>query len=195
MHIPKSTRTLETAKYSFDASRNAWFCGKNPIDEEEVLICLIQCAKSQHIRDAGAWAESELSKMKKEPTITARTWAKKRIIRNRNNRIAGKYLFASWCHTVGIEIIGELKDFMIRNSLLVARFYNEMATVFGHYKKEARIMGEVCKSVFFGIDIRVSTDFEPADTPKIAESSQSPIFKALRRHLELMTKIYTTTST
>ena len=46
-------KTLKEAKYSFDHARDAWFCGKKPVNEEGVLIFLIRYAKSQNIQNAG----------------------------------------------------------------------------------------------------------------------------------------------
>jgi len=188
MSKTEPNRALQNAKYSFDSARNAWFCGKKPIEEEEILIKLIKSAKSQNIRNAGEYAERELNRIKQSPETTARVFAKKNIVRNRNNRMVGKYLFARWCGSVGIEIVGKLEEFMVRNSLLVARFYNELSAIFGSYKKQARVLGKVSNSVFFGIDIRVFTDFKPVDTPKMTESSQSHKFDGLRRHLEFISK-------
>jgi len=188
--MTKSTTTLRTANYSFDAGRNQWYAGKQPVNEEEILIKLIKSAKSQNIRNAGEYAERELNRIKQSPETTARVWSKKHLIRNRNNRIAGKYLFESWCGSVGIQITGKLEDFMVRNSLLVSRFYNEIAAVFGSYKKQARVLGKVSNSVFFGIDIRVFTDVMHVDTPRITKSFQSHKFDVLRRHLEFMSKMY-----
>lgn len=147
-------RTLKEAKYSFNTARNAWFCGKKPVDEEEVLIYLIKYAKSQNIQNAGEYASSALEKAKAAPELTTGAFMKTRMVRNRNRRIAGKYLFQNWTRAVGIEITGKLEDFMARNSLLVNRFYNEIAAGYECCKKQARITGRVMRSVFIGWELR-----------------------------------------
>ena len=140
--------------YSFDPSRNAWFSGKKQITDEDVLVHLIQYAKSHNIPDAGAWAESTLTKAKTTPELTTSAFMKTRMVRNRNRRIAGKYLFQNWARAVGIDIIGKLEEFMARNSLLVNRFYNMIASGYECCKKQARIAGRVMRSVFIGWDLR-----------------------------------------
>ena len=145
-----TTRPLQNAKYSFDASRNAWYCGKKPVPEEEVLVHLIRYAKSEGITDAGEWAGPALSEAKATPELTTPGFVKACMVRNRNRRIAGKYLFQNWARAVGIEITGKLEDFLAKNSLLVNRFYNEIAAGYECCKKQGRVM----RSVFSGWELR-----------------------------------------
>ena len=191
------TRILTNANYSFDASKNAWKCGKKPVDEEEVLIHLIRYAKSQNIPNAGEWAESVLSEAKTMPEITTGAFMKARMVRNRNRRIAGKYLFQNWASAVGIEITGKLEDFMRRNSLLVNRFYNMIAAGYECCKKQARIAGRVMRSVFIGWELR-DEDAEMVDAevrrhaPAPVMGTTQPNREGLRRYREFMDKLFKT---
>lgn len=193
----KTTKALLNEKYSFDSARNVWKCGKKPIDDEEVLIHLIQYAKSQNIANAGEWAEKEFIRAKSAPEITTSAFVKERMVRNRNRRIAGKYLFAEWCSSVGIEIIGKLEDFMKRNSLLVSRFYNQIAAGYECCKKQARVAGRVMRSVFIGWELR-DEDAEERSAEARRSSAQSqhhtraePNREGLRRYQEFMNKLFT----
>jgi len=193
MSKTEPNRTLQNAKYSFDSARNAWFCGKKPVGEEEVLVYLIRYARARNITDAGAWAESALAEAKSAPELTARAFVKERMVRNRNRRIAGKHLFAKWARAVGIEITGKLEDFMARNSLLVNRFYNEIAAGYECCKKQARIAGRVMRSVFIGWELR-DEDADEADRRR-APKPVNPVTQGdgdgLRRHMEFMSKLFT----
>jgi len=196
MSKTEPNRALQTAKYSFDASRNAWFCGKKPVNEEEVLVHLIRYAKSQNITDAGEWAGAAISEAKTTPELTTAGFVKAHMIRNRNRRIAGKYLFQNWARAVGIEITGRLEDFMARNSLLVNRFYNEIAAGYECCKKQARIAGRVMRSVFIGWELR-DEDADEADRqdrrriPKPVRAATRAEEEGLRRHREFMAKLFT----
>ena len=191
-------KTLKEAKYSFNAVRNAWFCGRKPVDEEDVLIHLIRYAKSQNISNAGEWAESALESAKSDPEITAVRFMKTRMIRNRNRRIAGKYLFRNWASLVGIEIpdgTGELEMYMRRHSLIVRRFYDEVAAGYECCKKRARIAGKVLRSVFIGWELR-DEDVEATDRdqrrrpPKPLQPPQPPVNVGLQRYNEFMSKLF-----
>ena len=188
----KPVKTLKEAKYSFDTARNAWFCGRKPVSEEAVLIFLIQYAKSQNIRNAGEWAESALESAKSDPEITTSAFMKARMIRNRNRRIAGKYLFQNWARAVGIEITGKLEDFMARHSLLVNRFYNEIAAGYECCKKQARIAGRVMRSVFIGWELRdedanvYTTD--PQTAPQNHDTKGNT--EGLRRYEQFMRQLF-----
>jgi len=194
----EATKELQNAKYSFDSSRNAWFCGKKPIEEEEVLIHLIRYAKSQNIEWAGEWAKSELETAKMTPELTTARFVKAHMVRNRNRRIAGKYLFLRWAKEVGIEIVGKLDDFMRKNSLIVNRFYNEIAAGYECCRKQARAAGRVMRSVFIGWDLR-DEDTEEIEAEarrphqKIKPDiniSQRPNREGLRQYLEFMNKLF-----
>ena len=190
----KPVRTLKEAKYSFDHVRNAWFCGRKSVSEEAVLIFLIQYAKSQNIRNAGEWAESALESAKSDPEITTGAFMKTRMVRNRNRRIAGKFLFQNWARAVGIEITGKLEDFMARHSLLVSRFYNEIAAGYECCKKQARIAGKVLRSVFIGWELReedadVLYTTEPQTNPQNHDTKGNN--EGLRRYREFMAKLFT----
>lgn len=158
-------KTLKEAKYSFDPARNAWYCGRKPVSEEDVLIYLIRYAKAEGIKDAGDWAETALESAKSDPEITTSTFMKSHMVRNRNRRIAGKFLFLNWARAVGITIPdgeGELEMYMARHSLIVRRFYDEIAAGYECCKKQARIAGKVLRSVFFGWELR-DEDTEAVD--------------------------------
>ena len=197
MPKPEPTRALREARYSFDSIRSTWFKGKKPIQEEEVLIHLIKYAKSENIKDAGDWAEMELESAKSDPEITTTAFVKSRMVRNRNRRIAGKYLFQNWARAVGIEIpdgTGELEMYMRRHSLIVRRFYDEVAAGYECCKKRARIAGQVLRSVFIGWELR-DEDVERVnrEPPKsIPKSSPSlPTIKdGLQRYNEFMSKLF-----
>ena len=191
----KPVRTLKEAKYSFDHVRNAWFCGRKPVTEEAVLIYLIQYAKSQNIRNAGEWAESALESAKSDPEITTGAFMKARMVRNRNRRIAGKFLFQNWARAVGIEIpteTGELEMYMRRHSLIVRRFYDEIAAGYECCKKRARIAGRVMRSVFIGWELRdEDTEKVTRRPPKPALTSPPPpVNDGLRRYQEFMRKLF-----
>ena len=187
------TQALQNAKYSFNPARNAWFCGKKPVNEEEVLIYLIRFAKSQNIQNAGEYAADALEKARAAPELTTRAFMRARMIRNRNRRIAGKYLFQNWARAVGIEITGKLEDFMARNSLLVNRFYNEIAAGYECCKKQARIAGRVMRSVFIGWELRdedagvYTTD--PQTTPQNHDTKGNT--EGLRRYEQFMRQLFT----
>jgi len=161
-----------------------------------VLVYLIRYARAGNITDAGEWAESALIKAKSAPELTTRAFVKERMVRNRNRRIAGKHLFANWTRAVGIEITGKLEDFMARNSLLVNRFYNEIAAGYECCKKQARIAGRVMRSVFIGWELR-DEDADEADRQdrRRAPKPVNPVTQAegegLRRHREFMSKLFT----
>jgi len=192
--MTKSTTTLRNANYSFDPVRNAWNCGKNPVDEEEVLVHLIRYAKSKGVTDAGEWAGAALNEAKTTPELTTAGFVKAHMVRNRNRRIAGKHLFQNWARAVGIEITGKLEDFMARNSLLVNRFYNEIAAGYECCKKQARIAGRVMRSVFIGWELR-DEDADEADRqvrrriPKLVRAATRDEGDGLRRHMEFMSKV------
>ena len=191
----KPVRTLKEAKYSFDHVRNAWFCGRKPVSEEAVLIFLIQYAKSQNIRNAGEWAESALESAKSDPEITTGAFMKTRMIRNRNRRIAGKFLFQNWARAVGIEIpteTAELEMYMRRHSLVVRRFYDEVAAGYECCKKRARIAGRVVRSVFIGWELREEeTEMMNRKPPKPIPIAPPPVNDGLRRYQEFMRKLFT----
>lgn len=194
MSKTQPVKNLKEAKYSFDTSRNAWLCGRKPVTEEAVLIFLIQYAKSQNIRNAGEWAESALESAKSDPEITTSAFMKTRMVRNRNRRIAGKFLFQNWARAVGIEITGKLEDFMARHSLLVSRFYNEIAAGYECCKKQARIAGRVMRSVFIGWELReedadVLYTTEPQTAPQNHDTKGNN--EGLRRYREFMAKLFT----
>ena len=194
MSTTQLVKTLKEAKYSFDHVRNAWFCGRKPVTEEAVLIFLIQYAKSQNIRNAGELAESALESAKSDPEITTGAFMKARMIRNRNRRIAGKFLFQNWARAVGIEITGKLEDFMARHSLLVSRFYNEIAAGYECCKKQARIAGRVMRSVFIGWELReedadVLYTTEPQTNPQNHDTKGNN--EGLRRYREFMRQLFT----
>ena len=198
MPKPEPTRALREAKYSFDSVRNTWFCGRKQVPEEDVLIYLIRYAKSQNIRHAGEWAETALESAKSDPEITTGAFIKGRMIRNRNRRIAGKYLFLNWARAVGIEIPdgdGELEMYMRRHSLIVRRFYDEIAAGYDCCKKRARIVGKVLRSVFIGWEL-VEEDAGAADRdqrrrpPKPVPPSPPPVNTGLQRYIEFMSKLF-----
>ena len=198
MPKPEPTKTLREAKYSFDSRRNVWFKGRKSVSEEEVLIHLIHYAKSQNLRNAGEWAESALESAKSDPEITTGAFMKSRMVRNRNRRIAGKYLFLNWTRAIGIEIPdgeGELEMYMRRHSLVVRRFYDEVAAGYDCCKKRARIAGKVLRSVFIGWELR-EEDMEAADRaqrrrpPKPMPPPPPPINAGLQRYNEFMSKLF-----
>ena len=195
MSTIQPVKPLKEGKYSFDNRCNAWFCGRKPVDEEEVLIHLIHYAKSQNIRHAGDWAESALESAKSDPEITTGAFMKSRMIRNRNRRIAGKYLFLNWARAVGIEIpdgTGELEMYMRRHSLVVRRFYDEVAAGYNCCKKRARIAGKVLRSVFIGWEL-LDEDVERVNRkpPKpIPQSTPPPVNTGLQRYIEFMAKLF-----
>ena len=119
---------------------------------------------------------------------------KTRMVRNRNRRIAGKFLFQNWARAVGIEITGKLEDFMARHSLLVSRFYNEIAAGYECCKKQARIAGRVMRSVFIGWELR-DEDADVLYTTEPQKTTQNPDTKGnnegLRRYREFMAKLFT----
>ena len=193
-------KTLKEAKYSFDPARNVWICGRKPVPEEDVLIHLIRYAKSQDIRNAGDWAETALESAKSDPEITAGAFMKAHMVRNRNRnrRIAGKFLFQNWARAVGIEIpteTGELEMYMRRHSLVVRRFYDEVAAGYECCKKRARIAGKILRSVFIGWELR-EEDTDAADRdqrrrrPKPVPPSPAPVNVGLQRYNEFMSKLF-----
>ena len=193
MSTIQPVKTLKAANYSFDHVQNAWFCGKKPVDEEEVLIHLIRFAKSQNIQNAGEYAAAALEKARAAPELTTRAFMKTRMVRNRNRRTAGKYLFLNWTRAVGIEITGRLEDFMARNSLLVNRFYNEIAAGYECCKKQARIAGRVMRSVFIGWELRdedvdVYTT-KPQTAPQNHDTKGNN--EGLRRYEQFMRQLFT----
>ena len=114
------------------------------------------------------------------------------MVRNRNRRIAGKFLFQNWARAVGIEITGKLEDFMARHSLLVNRFYNEIAAGYECCKKQARIAGKVLRSVFIGWELRdedadVYTT-EPQTAPQNHDTKGNN--EGLRRYREFMRQLF-----
>ena len=193
MSTMQPVKTLKEAKYSFDAVNSVWYCGKKPADEEEVLIHLIRFAKSQNIQNAGEYAAAALEKAKAAPELTTRAFMRARMIRNRNRRTAGKYLFLNWTRAVGIEITGKLEDFMARNSLLVNRFYNEIAAGYECCKKQARIAGRVMRSVFIGWELRD----EDADVYITEQQKPTQNYdtkgnnEGLRRYRDFMRQLFT----
>ena len=196
MSTIQPVKTLKEAKYSFDSVNNSWIWGKKPISEEDVLIHLIRYAKSQNIRNAGEWAESALESAKSDPEMTTSAFMKARMVRNRNRRIAGKYLFQNWARAVGIEIpdgTGELEMYMRRHSLVVRRFYDEITAGYNYCKKRARIAGEVLRSVFIGWELK-DEDMEKVNRkpPKpIPQSSPPPpVEEGLQRYNDFMAKLF-----
>jgi len=190
-----TTTILRNANYSFDPARDTWFCGKKTVDEEDVQIYLIRYAKSENIENAGEYAEYGVRKAKNTPEITTSAFMKTRMVRNRNRRIAGKYLFEKWCIMVKIEIIGGLEDFMRRNSLLVNRFYNEIAAGYECCKRQARIAGRVMRSVFIGWELRdEEADEEDAKAKRQPQKAVKADLKVknegMIRHLEFMSKLF-----
>jgi len=161
--VASELRVIARSDYSFDAFRKRWFCKKKPVEEGEVTLFLIHYAQSQRIPWAGVWADSVLRAAKEMPELTTRAFVKTRMVRNRNRRIAGKYLFQNWARAVGIEITGKLEEFMARNSLLVARFYNQIAAGYECCKKQARVLGRVMRSVFIGWKLRDEEDEDEDD--------------------------------
>ena len=197
MRTRSPVKNLKEAKYSFDSVRNAWFCGRKPVSEEDVLIHLIQYAKSQNIHNAGEWAESALESVKSDPEITTSAFMKARMIRNRNRRIAGKFLFQNWARAVGIEIpneTGELEMYMRRHSLVVRRFYDEIAAGYDCCKKRARIASKVLRSVFIGWELRdedvEATDRDQRRRPPKPVQPQPPVNVGLQRYNEFMSKLF-----
>ena len=196
MRTRTPTKTLKEGNYSFDIRWNTWYKGRKSVSEEDVLIHLIHYAKSQNIRNAGEWAETALESAKSDPEITTGAFIKARMVRNRNRRIAGKYLFQNWACAVGIAIPdgpGELESFMRRHSLIVRRFYDEIAAGYNCCKKRARIAGQVLRSVFIGWELRdEDTEMVNRKPPKpIPQSSPppQPVSDGLRRYIEFMTKL------
>ena len=197
MSTIQPVKPLKEGNYSFDIRRNTWFKGRKSVSEEDVLIYLIRYAKSQNIRNAGEWAENALESAKSDPEITTSVFMKARMVRNRNRRIAGKYLFLNWTRAVGIEIpdgIGELEMYMRRHSLIVRRFYDEIAAGYECCKKRARIAGEVLRSVFIGWELR-DEDIEKVNRkpPKPIPKSSPPPHRAkdgLQRYNEFMSKLF-----
>ncbi len=160
-----------------------------------VLIHLIQYAKSQNIHNAGEWAESALESAKSDPEITTSAFMKARMIRNRNRRIAGKFLFQNWARAVGIEIpegARELEMYMRRHSLVVRRFYDEVAAGYECCKKRARIAGEVLRSVFIGWELRDEEKVNRKPPKPIPKSSSPPhrVKDGLQRYNEFMSKLF-----
>ena len=191
-------KTLKEANYSFDSVRNTWIKGRKSVSEEEVLIRLIRFAKAEGIKDAGEWAETALESAKSDPEITTGAFVKSRMVRNRNRRIAGKFLFQNWARAVGIEIpdgTGELEMYMRRHSLIVRRFYDEIAAGYNCCKKRARIAGQVLRSVFIGWELR-EENTDAADCaqrrrpPKPVQPPQPPVNVGLQRYNEFMRKLF-----
>ena len=194
MSTIQPAKPLKEAKYSFDSVRNTWFCGRKIVPVEDVLIYLIRYAKSQNIRNAGEWAESALESAKSDPEITTGAFMKARMIRNRNRRIAGKFLFLNWARGVGIAIpegTGELEMYMRRHSLVVRRFYDEVAAGYNCCKKRARIAGQVLRSVFIGWELRdEDTEMVNRKPPKPVPPPPPPVNTGLRRYNEFMAKLF-----
>ncbi len=191
-------KSLKAANYSFATNRNTWYKSRKSVSEEEVLIYLIQYAKSQSIHNAGEWAESALESAKSDPEITISAFMKARMIRNRNSRIAGKYLFLNWTRAVGIEIpdgTGKLEMYMRRHSLIVRRFYDEIAAGYNCCKKRARIAGQVLRSVFIGGELRNEDPDVPDRAqckrhPKPVHPPPPPVNAGLQRYNEFMSKLF-----
>ena len=122
---------------------------------------------------------------------------KARMVRNRNRRIAGKFLFQNWARAVGITIPdgdGELEMYMRRHSLIVRRFYYEVAAGYECCKKRARVAGEVLRSVFIGWELR-DDDMEKVNrkSPKPIPQSSPPPYRVkdgLQRYNEFMAKLF-----
>lgn len=149
---------LVAERYTYDPSRDEWKQGKKAVEEENVLIFLIQFARTRKIQFAGDFGQAALSEVKQFPEISATGFTKECTVRDRNCRTAGKHLFAAWCRRVGIEIVGTLESFMVRNSLLVKRFYDSISGFCGQFRARARVAGQLFSSVVCGIRLKDETD-------------------------------------
>ena len=164
---------LIAENYSFDVISQTWKCGKIPVEEWNIQEFIILWAREHTtIRDKGVFAVEMVNAAKIQPEITYQSFTKKCTARNRCSRLIGKHLFAAWCKATGILIEGSLESFMIRNSLLVKRFYDLLANGMNCIKKRARIFGGLASNVFIGWALREDEEEEEV----IATSSPSEVF-------------------
>ena len=164
---------LIAENYSFDVISQTWKCGKIPVEEWNIQEFIILWAREHTtIRDKGVFAVEMVTAAKIQPEITYQSFTKKCTARNRCSRLIGKHLFAAWCKATGILIEGSLESFMIRNSLLVKRFYDLLANGMNCIKKRARIFGGLASNVFIGWALREDEEEEEV----IATSSPSEVF-------------------
>ena len=164
---------LIVENYSFDVISQTWKCGKIPVEEWNIQEFVILWAREHTtIRDKGVFAIEMVNAAKIQPEITYQSFTKKCTARNRCSRLIGKHLFAAWCKATGILIEGSLESFMIRNSLLVKRFYDLLANGMSCVKKRARVLGGLASNVFIGWALCEEEDEEEV----IAISSLSEVF-------------------
>ena len=131
---------------------------------------------------------------KSSPELTTSAFMKAHTVRNRNHRTAGKYLFAEWCKEAGITIEGSIEEFARRNSLLVCRFYNELSEAGYHIRKQARVIGQVLRSVFLGIEIiDESQEADPHQSRTAEAKKQVPSqsrLTAIKAYNDFMTRLF-----
>ena len=168
------TNALIAENYSFDITSQTWKCGKIPVEEWNIQEFVILWAREHTtIRDKGVFAVEMVNAAKIQPEITYQSFTKKCTARNRCSRLIGKHLFAAWCKATSIHIEGSLESFMIRNSLLVKRFYDLLANGMNCIKKRARVFGGLASNVFVGWALREDSEEEEG---VIEISSLSDVF-------------------
>ena len=103
------------------------------------------------------------------------------------NATSGAAAGNAWALAVGIEITGKLEDFMARNSLLVNRFYNEIAAGYECCKRRARIHDRrphpsLLFSIFPTLPVKAaekSTQMDPV--PDVSSSSNPSSWRMIRK--------------
>lgn len=150
--------------YSYKPFNHRWKCDKRSVDYETIYLDLLQWSRANNqFREHGLFAEQVLSEISQDPDFTGSSYIKSCIVRERGNRVSGKRLFSTFCKDVGIEIIGTIEAFMVKNNHIVRKFYDFLANHLPNISisKCSRIFGKLCSSVFFGIALKTENLVEP----------------------------------
>ena len=150
--------------YSYNLFNRCWKCDKRSVDYETIFLDLLQWSRANNqFREHGLFAKQVLSEIPQDPDFTGSAYIKSRIVRQRGSRVSGKRLFSAFCKDAGIEIIGTIEAFMVRNNHIVKRFYDYLANHLPNVTitKCARIFSKLCSSVFSGIALRTKDAVEP----------------------------------
>lgn len=187
---PFYLRVLLGRGFSYDYVHEQWYDGKQKVEEDDVLIFLISCAKSErsYRREAGVYAQKWLYLAKKEPAICFAAFKKARLIRNRNRRVAGKDLYAAFREETGDPLsddpdrrASELTTWCMH----IRRFYDLVAD--GGYSRcrtRARVAGKVLRSVFIGLELRdAKSERVREEADEISENAvyEAPVAKPASR--------------
>lgn len=188
INAPFHIRILADRGISYDFVHDKWYQGKKEMSEDDVLVFLITCAKSErkYRSEAGVYAQKWLYLAKHDPSVCFSAFKKFRIRRNRNRRIAGKDLYAAFREEIGDPLsdnpdrrASELKTWCMH----IARFYDALTD--GGYSRcrtRARIAGKVLRSVFIGVElidakserVRKEADEISENTECVPEIAETP---------------------